>query len=53
MKREALVFLVSGTCFGLIIGWVLGSQRAPDGQAVVPAAAQPAPTESANRRSFD
>ena len=47
MKREALVFLVSGTCFGLIIGWVLGSQRAPDGQAVVPAAAQPAPTESA------
>ncbi len=47
MKREALVFLVSGTCFGLIIGWVLGSQQAPDGQAAVPAAAQPAPTESA------
>ena len=47
MKREALVFLVSGTCFGLIIGWVLGSQQVPDGQPAVPVAAQPAPTESA------
>ncbi len=47
MKREALVFLVSGTCFGLIIGWVLGSQQVPDGQAAVLAAVPPAPTESA------
>ena len=42
-----MVFLVSGTCFGLIIGWVLGSQQVPDGQAAVLAAVPPAPTESA------
>ena len=27
MKREALVLLASGTLFGLIVGWVLGSQE--------------------------
>ena len=46
MKREALVFLASGTCFGLIIGWVLGSQQKPAGQAAVPAAAQPVESAS-------
>ena len=39
MKREALVFLVAGTCFGLIIGWVLGSQQS-DQITRAPAAAQ-------------
>jgi hypothetical protein len=27
MKRESIVFLISGTFFGLIVGWILGSQQ--------------------------
>ena len=27
MKRESLVFLISGTCFGLLVGWIIGSQQ--------------------------
>jgi tetratricopeptide (TPR) repeat protein len=44
MKRDALVFVVSGTFFGLIVGWILGSQ-APRSSTppptVVGASAQP------------
>ena len=36
MKRDAVVFLVSGTFFGLLVGWILGSQQ---GRPAVPAAA--------------
>ena len=36
MKREALVLLASGTLFGLIVGWVLGSQE-PAGPSEPPA----------------
>ena len=28
MKIESVIFLITGTCFGLIVGWVLGSQQA-------------------------
>ncbi len=35
MSRESFVFAVSGTLFGLLVGWILGSQRPA---AVVPAA---------------
>lgn len=28
MKPESIVFAIAGTCFGLIVGWVLGSQQA-------------------------
>jgi tetratricopeptide (TPR) repeat protein len=43
MKRESFVFVLSGTLFGLMIGWILGSQQA--GSAVpapAPAAASSA-----------
>ena len=28
MKIESVIFLITGTCFGLIVGWGLGSQQA-------------------------
>jgi tetratricopeptide (TPR) repeat protein len=36
MNRDSLVFAVSGTMFGLLVGWILGSQKAAP---PVPAAA--------------
>jgi len=46
MRRDAVVFTVSGTFFGLIMGWILGSQGA--GPAVsTPRAAAPAAAASA------
>jgi tetratricopeptide (TPR) repeat protein len=43
MKREALVFLASGTLFGLIVGWMLGTQQ-PAGSPPAAAAVAPAGT---------
>jgi cytochrome c-type biogenesis protein CcmH/NrfG len=49
MKTESIVFAVAGMCFGVILGWVLGSQMArPASEAAAPApaaqtAAAPAP----------
>lgn len=46
MKRDSLVFLLSGTVFGLLIGWIIGSQQgapaAPAAPAAEAAATQPA-----------
>lgn len=28
MKRESLAYAFSGVCFGLLVGWILGSQQA-------------------------
>lgn len=44
MKRESLAFLVSGVVFGVLVGWIVGSQQgtpAPS-TATTPAAAAPA-----------
>jgi tetratricopeptide (TPR) repeat protein len=41
MSRESLVFALSGVLFGLMIGWIIGSQQAPGGGAL------PAGTEQA------
>jgi cytochrome c-type biogenesis protein CcmH/NrfG len=38
MKTESIVFAVAGMCFGVILGWVLGTQMARPAAAVVPAA---------------
>ena len=44
MKRDSFVFAVSGTFFGLLLGWILGSQQAGVPVSTAPAslAAQPA-----------
>ena len=44
MNREALVYAVSGLLFGLLVGWVIGSQRGPVRSfGVTPPAAATAP----------
>ena len=41
MKKESLVFALSGTFFGLIIGWIIGTQQAaPSAPAGVPVVQQ-------------
>lgn len=48
MTRESFVFAVSGTLFGLLVGWILGSQRPA---AVVPAT--PPPVQAAAQLPAD
>ena len=43
MRADAIVFGIAGTLFGLIIGWVLGSQQAGPGARVAAPVAQTAP----------
>lgn len=43
MNREAFVYAVSGVFFGLVIGWILGTQQAPSATV----AAAPAPQAAA------
>jgi cytochrome c-type biogenesis protein CcmH/NrfG len=50
MKAESIVFAIAGSLFGLIVGWILGSQQAAPASRVtaVPAAAeQPAASTGA------
>lgn len=42
MRAESLVFAVSGMLFGLIAGWIIGSQQAGAVRAAAPAPAQAA-----------
>ena len=56
MSRESLIFAISGTLFGLMVGWIIGSQRptatAPATQP--PAASAPAPAQQQNQpRTLD
>ena len=60
MRRDALVFAMAGTFFGLLVGWILGSQnvRPAAGIPQAPAAAstatgQPAPPPLDVRRLAD
>jgi tetratricopeptide (TPR) repeat protein len=41
MKSESVVFAIAGMCFGVILGWVLGSQQATRTAAPVAGAAAP------------
>lgn len=41
MRAESIVFALSGILFGLIAGWILGSQQA-SGRGAIPAAGPPA-----------
>jgi cytochrome c-type biogenesis protein CcmH/NrfG len=40
MKAESFVFAIAGTLFGIIVGWVLGSQAASRGRAATNAPSQ-------------
>jgi tetratricopeptide (TPR) repeat protein len=42
LKRDSLVFLISGAVFGLLIGWIIGSQQAAPAPAAPAAASAPA-----------
>lgn len=59
MSRESLIFAVSGTVFGLLVGWLIGSQRpapaAPPAAVAAPAASAPAPAQGGQDvpRAFD
>jgi tetratricopeptide (TPR) repeat protein len=39
MRRDAVAFALSGTLFGLLVGWIIGSQQAPAPATPQPAAA--------------
>jgi len=56
MRRDAVVFTISGTFFGLILGWILGSQgvgpgtvRPQSAPAAVASSSQPLPQLDARR----
>jgi tetratricopeptide (TPR) repeat protein len=45
MRRDSLAFALSGTVFGLLVGWMIGTQQVPEAPEVAPtatAAAAPA-----------
>lgn len=53
MRPESVVFAVAGTCFGLVVGWILGSQQAAPARVLPPVAQQaatPQSTEPATRQ---
>ena len=56
MSRDGVIFGIAGTAFGLILGWIIGSQQAevrpsvaqaqaPSTPPAVPAGPQPAPLD--------
>ena len=45
MRADAIVFGIAGSLFGLIIGWVLGSQQAAKGGPIAAPVAQAAPAQ--------
>ena len=42
MRRDAVAFALSGTLFGLLVGWIIGSQQAPPAVPPPPTTAAPA-----------
>jgi cytochrome c-type biogenesis protein CcmH/NrfG len=57
MKAESIVFAIAGSLFGLIVGWILGSQQATGSRVAVsaPQAQQssPPPASTAQPPKFD
>ena len=47
MRADAIVFGIAGALFGIIVGWVLGSQQAAGNARLNPPAAQAAPAAQA------
>src|SRR5258705_2577323 len=50
MRAEAIVFGIAGTLFGLIVGWVLGSQQAAATARLAAPAAQTAQAAPAQQQ---
>jgi cytochrome c-type biogenesis protein CcmH/NrfG len=48
MRADAIVFGIAGSLFGLIIGWVLGSQQAAKSGPITAPVAQSAPAQQAS-----
>jgi len=60
MRRDSLAFAISGTFFGLIVGWIIGSQQAasrpqPPAATAAPASSAAAPSSptSSSTAVFD
>jgi len=51
MKSESIVFAVAGMCFGVILGWVLGSQQSS--RSAAPAAVAPVQTAAPQAPALD
>lgn len=47
MKAESIVFAIAGSLFGLIVGWILGSQQAPGANRAAVSAPQSQQSSSA------
>ena len=47
MKPDSIAYVVAGMCFGLILGWVIGTQQVRSASPVAPAAAVAPPAETA------
>jgi tetratricopeptide (TPR) repeat protein len=50
MKSESIVFAIAGMCFGVILGWVIGTQQRAPLAAGAPAAASTAAEGQAQER---
>jgi cytochrome c-type biogenesis protein CcmH/NrfG len=42
MKADSIAYVIAGICFGVILGWIIGTQQARRSGPVAPAAAAPA-----------
>ena len=52
VKSDSIAFGIAGIAFGLIAGWIIGTQQAPSRQAPAQAATSPAPAAAqANTRA--
>jgi tetratricopeptide (TPR) repeat protein len=47
MKPDSIAYVVAGMCFGIILGWVIGTQQARSAATAIAPAAAPAQTQSA------
>jgi tetratricopeptide (TPR) repeat protein len=47
MRKDSLAFALSGTVFGLLVGWMIGTQQVPEPVAPAPVAAAAAPAAPA------
>ena len=49
MRSESIVFAIAGMCFGIILGWVIGTEQAAKRSAAVVQTQQAATTQPANQ----